>query len=55
MTVPSGSRVACRRPSASYAVSDVAVVAELVPGYRIGDKLIRAAMVAVAKAKPAAD
>ncbi len=31
------------------------VVAELVPGYRIGDKLIRAAMVAVAKAKPAAD
>ena len=31
------------------------VVAELVPGYRMGEKLIRAAMVAVAKPKPAAD
>lgn len=28
------------------------VVAELVPGYRMGEKLIRAAMVAVAKPKP---
>jgi molecular chaperone GrpE len=31
------------------------VVSELVPGYRMGDKLIRAAMVAVAKPRPPSD